>query len=460
MILFTRVEARDFQVMFHRCVSGRPRGPAPPVTIQITDDARIITATTPDGVILTHTSAAPKELDAFVVLPASVFAEVEGSTDEVVTLERQSKLRAVVCWHGGSKPRTLPVELILPGKQHEIPAPPELPPVPQHILAALHECARSAARESGRFALSKIQIQGKAGRVVGTDGKSALLWTGFTFPFTDDVLVPALKVFGAKPLARATDVRVGRTATHVVVAAGSWVVSLPVESKARYPDVTSVIPRHSPTSVAIDAKDVVEFLKVLPSLPGGDEENCPVTLDSSGGVKVRAGYPQKGDVKEVTLLRSVTSGPSIQVALDRRLLARALSLGCHTLKLTPGKPFVAEGGGLTFVVAPLDPALGVQSTSDTPQSSTVESRTISIPTNPERSRPMKSIEPNGHTPPQNDPPDPLFAAEELRDALADAATKAARLVAALKAGRREKKVLATVYAGLKQLNLNVPNGQP
>ena len=64
-----------------------------------------------------------------------------------------------------------------------------------------------------------------------------------------------------------------------------------------------------------------------------------------------------------------------------------------------------------------------------------------------------------HAAPRGDPADPLIAAEELRDALADAATKAARLVVALKAARKEKKVLAGVYAGLKQLNLDTPNGQ-
>jgi len=67
MILFTRVESRDFRVLFHRCVAGRPRGPAPPVAIQIKDSTRIITATTVEGVILTHTSPVPKEQDDFVV---------------------------------------------------------------------------------------------------------------------------------------------------------------------------------------------------------------------------------------------------------------------------------------------------------------------------------------------------------------------------------------------------------
>ena len=74
---------------------------------------------------------------------------------------------------------------------------------------------------------------------------------------------------------------------------------------------------------------------------------------------------------------------------------------------------------------------------------------------------MRPHEANGHAPAnRHDPPadtlDPLAAAEDLRAALADAAVKAARLVAALKQQKREKKALASVYAGLKQLNLDQP----
>ena len=72
---------------------------------------------------------------------------------------------------------------------------------------------------------------------------------------------------------------------------------------------------------------------------------------------------------------------------------------------------------------------------------------------------MKSVEMNGHTPPRGDPPDPLFAAEELRDSLADATTKAGRLVAALRQTKKEKKVLSAVLAGLGRLNLGV-GGSP
>ncbi len=44
-------------------------------------------------------------------------------------------------------------------------------------------------------------------------------------------------------------------------------------------------------------------------------------------------------------------------------------------------------------------------------------------------------------------------AEELRTALSEAAGIAARLVAALRHGKKEKKVLSALMTNLKQLNL-------
>jgi len=46
----------------------------------------------------------------------------------------------------------------------------------------------------------------------------------------------------------------------------------------------------------------------------------------------------------------------------------------------------------------------------------------------------------------------------LRDALGEVLAKATRLIAALKATRKEKKVLSSIWAGLKQLNLPPGNG--
>ena len=147
----------------------------------------------------------------------------------------------------------------------------------------------------------------------------------------------------------------------------------------------------------------------------------------------------------MVLARSTTSGPVIRIVLDRRVLARALALGCRTLSLTPDKPVVFEGGNLTVVATQLDPALCATPAAD-------ESEPVPLPPNPERRPPMKP-ETDGPTPPRGDPTDPLELAEQLRAVLTDAAGVAARLVAALRQGKKEKKVLSAVLTNLKQLNL-------
>ncbi len=143
------------------------------------------------------------------------------------------------------------------------------------------------------------------------------------------------------------------------------------------------------------------------------------------------------------------------------MLARALSLGCRALRLTPDKPFVADGDGFTFIAAPLDPDVIVPPTVAARRMSTETAITRADQPTPttQRSNEMPPTDPNGHTPTRGDPPDPLLVAEELRDSLAEAATKAARLVAILKAGRKEKKVLTSIFANLKQLGLDAGGPQ-
>ena len=60
-----------------------------------------------------------------------------------------------------------------------------------------------------------------------------------------------------------------------------------------------------------------------------------------------------------------------------------------------------------------------------------------------------------HHPPASEPEflDPLAEAEALRVLVVEVGTRLGRLIAALRSTRKEKKVLANVYAGLKQLNL-------
>ena len=127
----------------------------------------------------------------------------------------------------------------------------------------------------------------------------------------------------------------------------------------------------------------------------------------------------------------MTSGPASRIVLDRRVLARALVLGCHTARLTPDKPAVLEGSGCTLVAAPLDPALIAPPATNHPEATT--------PSTHSERKPLVKPETNGHTPPRGDPADPLELAEELRSALSEAAGIAARLVAACARARSRRR---------------------
>ena len=143
------------------------------------------------------------------------------------------------------------------------------------------------------------------------------------------------------------------------------------------------------------------------------------------------------------------------MALDRRVLARALTLGCVMVRITPGRPVVFEGKDKMLVTAALDPSLAVEPAdpADVTTTHTSERRTAV-------KRETNGHAPDGrHDPPAADPPDPPAVAEELRAALADAVTRAGRLVAALKYKRKQQRALTQVWSSLRALNLG-PGGHP
>ena len=438
-----RLAAETISLGSVRPAKGLWSKPAPPVVVRRAGGRITLTAAQPEVTLELSLSAPAGAADEALVLPMAALEAVEGNADEPAEFELDEKLTGTARWVVSGSTRSAPVAFLLPGRQHDPLPRPEMKAEAGRLLSALYEAARTASRENGRYALSRVQVRGAAGKVIATDGKVAVVFSGFKFPFPGDVLVPAVPLFGCPEVRAESEVRVGRTPEHLVVRAGDWTAWLAVANAGRFPDVAGVIPRRPTSSVGFDPADVARLLARLPGLPGGDLEHRPVTLSIDGGVTARAG------AEVVTLPRSRAGGPACRVALDRLHLARLLALGCHGLGLTPGKAVVGEGDGVTVLVAPLDPAASADNSSRSPD------------TRPERSDVMKPHEANGHAPAgRHDPPaealDPLAAAEDLRAALADAAVKAARLVAALKQQKREKKALASVYAGLKQLNLDQP----
>ncbi|AMV28898.1 hypothetical protein VT84_31180 [Gemmata sp. SH-PL17] len=443
MIAIPHGLCRAFPALARKCVSG---GPAPAVVFEAKGGTRTVWVETDDAA-LAYT--APTEgSDEVLVAPMAMLEAAAGPGGEPVELCVGSKLKGEDRWSERGVPKSHPFEAILPGKQHRPPDAPEAwHAVPIAFLAALHECGRPAAKDAGRFSLTRVQLRGKAGQVVATDGRTALLRGGFSLPFTEDVLAPALPVFGTRELVGERAVRLGRTTTHLIVAAGSWRVFLPIDKTGRYPDVAGVVPRNAPTTVAIDDRDAAELIEKLSGLPGGEADHRPVALAVDSGFVVRAGEEKSEKICEVRLRHSTANGPGVRAVIDRRVLGRALALGCRTVRLTPDKPVVFERKDTTLLTVALDPALAVGPKPDT-------NPTITNTRNNKETA-VKS-ETNGHPPNgRHDPPDadsPLLA-EELRAALGDALTAAGRLVAALKHQKKEKKALTQVWSSMKALNL-------
>ena len=435
MIVIPRGLARSFRAVARSCVTGRPRGPAPPVVVRVGGGRLSLAVTFADVFVVVTVPAPPVAVVEAVLVPADAFARADTAGEVRVTVDDGTgRLK----WTGRSGPAEVAFDRTADPATATMPEiPGEMARVSPSFLAALHECGRTTAGESTRFALTRVQVRGQHGQVIGTDGAVAFIRCGFKLPFADDCLVPAVRAFGRKELAAHADLRVGRTDTHLVVAAGPWTVGLRVDRGGRYPDVAGVIPRRLPTTVGVDDTDAANVIEYLNVRPGRDGDST-VTLVVDGGVSVRR------DDNAVRLRRSTFTGTPAAVVIDAAALNRLLELGCRTVRFgEPDKPLVAVGPDTTFVAVTRGPATAP---SPTPRT-----------TMPPREPPGRS-RPGDDEPTRSDADDPLVLAEAVHAALADAGQQAARLVRVLRSYRRERKALRSAFTSLKALGLD--GGRP
>ncbi len=251
MIVIPRSLVRRFRALAKKCRCGRAHGPAPPVVCSAMAGTLTLWTRTTDAELLVIMPVMSG--DGRMALPMSVLSAIERSSDDTVELEVDSRLRGVARWTDRGVKQVLPFDAVPLDGTHTMPlVSQEWHPLPATFLAALHECGRTTEPDPARYALNRVQLRGSTGQVIGSDGKAALLCQGFAFPFPDDVLVPALPVFGMRELTAAPDVRIGRTAKHLTVAAGAWCVRLLIDRTGRFPDITGVLPKSASTVIAIE----------------------------------------------------------------------------------------------------------------------------------------------------------------------------------------------------------------
>lgn len=463
MLSIPRSAFRRLRTILRKGLPSRPRGTPSPVVFLVPRTRGCVLYAVTDEVVVGLQVICVDDSGANVskepvLFPTEAFDAIDGTGNEPVCIASDGP-SVVFHWIDRGAERSESYTATTPlSPLPRLTVPKAMIPVSTRFTAALDQASRCAAREPGRYALQRVQIRGAAGEIIGTDAQIAIRFDGFTLPFAEDLLVPAVPLFGLEDWSRsASEIRVGRTSKALVIAAGDLTAWLRVDTDGSFPDLSRVLPQALPVATVIVADEDTSFLRIsLPELPVADDQFRPVTLDVQPDkpVVVRAADRDGKDVVEATLPRSKVDGDVACHAFDRRYLARLLAVQANTWKLHRGdKPLIAVGDGVTVLIMPLDPSLIVPPSPSARVLASTEPTTNPVPI---RRTTVKHNEPPT-APPATDtdgePNDPLAEAEALRAALAESLQRLGRLVTALRTRRKEQKALTQVWSSLKNLQL-------
>ena len=412
--------------------------------------------------------------EAFL-LPLDALADFEGRIETPVRLETTVEGAIAAQWLDGAVPQS---KQYVPSNTDDLT---KFPDDPEQIAEngpelwkALADASECAAREPIRYSTEKLQLRGNSGEIVATDGQQLLIQGGFRFSWQEDVLIPNTTLFSSRDLAIGSAVSVGHTATHVTFKTGLWTLHFPIDTEGRYPHVDECIPNLTGvcTRCRLDPADAAFLGKTLPSLPGGDDDNAPVTVDLNGHASVRTRAQGQARTTEVVLSRSRVGGSPLRVCLNRGFLARALRLGLPEICVVkPDAPLVCQDHLRRFIVMPLakeraitasDDAVCIHADSQEPIApSHKKERTPSPVTTPQTNGAGTG---NGHasrspagSPRRRNRKDTSLAglieeAQALKEIARDAFGRAHRLLGALKRQKRQSKIVENTLASLRQLH--------
>jgi hypothetical protein len=402
--------------------------------------------------------------------PLDALKDIESRRDDLVQLEATDGGQVRAQWSDDGIPQTR-MYAVAKGTES---AP--LPPMPAQFvvigpgfLKALDDARQTVAKEAIRYALNRIQLRGETGDIIATDGKQLLKQSGFQFPWKEDVLVPALAVFGGKELVHDDTVTIGKTPGHLVIRSGPWTFFLGIDTTSRYPKADLVIPSSAidATTCRLSPEDAAFLGRAITRLPGARDEHSQVTLDLNGDVAVRGKAADQPQVMEIMLARSSVSGRPVRVCGYRSALARAVAMGFMEICVAkPDVPVVCRAGQRTYVFMPLDEKHAIPPSPDAIQITgedrvypkpMPEKRVIPMPTpeEPCSNHPQEAIAPteaNDKTPAAVGSMRALVTeAESLRSAAHDLHSRSTRLIVALRQYGKRSRLMASTLASLRQL---------
>ena len=241
VIEITRNLIRQLRTVFQRALGRATRAHAGPlVFFHAGPEGLDIRANGADTSIEYHLAG---NFDpALFAVPLGVLAECEGRKDEPVRIETNTKGKLHIHWQDGGIPRSKEVVVGKLPAENFPPAPDTMTDVEPSILNALRDAVEVSDTESSRYALGCLQLSGSSGKIAATDGRHLLVQSGYQFPWIEELLVPASKVFGSRELPADRPVRIGRTEKHVALYVGPWTIYLAINKDGRFPKLDDVVP--------------------------------------------------------------------------------------------------------------------------------------------------------------------------------------------------------------------------
>lgn len=458
MITISRALARRLRIAFSRGLGITARQPGPAVEFQ-TDNQRLVIRVQNDEIAIEYREPGEHTPQQFAV-PFELLRRSEGTKNELVTLETSGEI-IHANWTDAGIPQAAQFETLEFGEFPSLPE--QMVANPSQLAEALRDATETADKEANRYALNHLRLRGSDGQIAATDGRQLLVQDGFTFPWDDELLIPANRLLTTSTLAGGEAVEIGRTDDWVTLRSGSWSVWLRIEKTARFPQVDDHLPPISNAATTLHLSDAdAEFLtNAVKRLPATDDYNSPLTVDLNGAVSVRAKGPEDQTPTEIVLSGSRRDGEAVRFNTNRDYLARAARIGFRTVHIFGQEaPARCQEQYRAYVWALLgkdgiitaDPnTVRIESDSNESKTNIPKTRRITnnMTTTTSRLDTTQSVRSNQSPEPQ--PPTPLEAAEAVRDSLKETLDRTRVLIAVLRKRKKQSRLVENTLASLRQL---------
>ncbi len=465
MIQISRRSIRTIRTMIRQTLGITSSRRAPAVTFRNPDSGGVlrIQSATAKAAIEVRLDSLTLDPDSFSI-PYQALMSCEGSQEELVHFVRNEN-EIIAQWTDSGIPQSV---TFAAGEPVDMPPETTLTAIEPRFITAMADAVATTSAESNRFALDCVRLSGSDGQLAASDGSQAILETGFQFPWSETVLVPASDVFSSREFAAAEAVKIGRSDDWVTIQTESCTVHLKIEKERRFPDLDLQIPNRgsAATTLALAEADVAFLLESAPRLPAAEESSAPVTVELNGVVAIRAAAEASDQITELVLSNSRRVGEEILFQTDRTFLCRAVELGFREIQLRSNTaPACCQDDRRTYLWALLDEESVLRASdqatkissppvSDSPPQTKGKSTTMVTTANSRPVSPRTSTTSTSATAGTNETetnPNLLTQAETLRESLSQALTDVRELITAIKRNQKQNRLVESTLRSLKQL---------